>query len=75
MGELALVLEVLKVEDPNRVQPFKNCFTPQQKFVLVQKREFLPVESIRLLLELRVTKHRETSLKKKVSRNRNPYMF
>ena len=43
MGELALVLEVLKVEDPNRVQPFKNCFTPQQKFILVQKREFLPV--------------------------------
>ena len=34
MGELALVLEVLKVGDPNRVQPFKNCFTPQQDFFI-----------------------------------------
>ena len=46
MGELALVLEVLKVEDPNRVQPFKNCFTPQQDFFIFQykkKEKVLPV--------------------------------
>ena len=46
MEELALGLEVLKVGDPNRVQPFKNYFTPKQKFLhcLVQKKEeVLPV--------------------------------